>query len=372
MKIQTWPGPRQELYDVITKREGNDAKTPEHHFGAPKLKHRNPHSNNNSEPEQVEQSRMAARLVSRSALRNQSNTPFSLLFTKLHLTTPPIDPTHKLTSFSHSSCMSSTTTHHISPPLPPISFSSFRFFSSSSPTTKRTTLVNFALPSDDEDDTPPPFKPNDRSSTSSSRSLPPPYDPFNKKPAFEDPEDPKDLQEVFHKMRSDGLQTNAVKMFDALSNDGLTHEALELFAHIKDKGQMPDVVAHTAVIEAYAAAGKPKDALKVYMRMLACGVAPNAYTYSVLIKALAADERFVGDAKKYVVEMLGKGMRPNAGTYVAVFEALAGEEKAEEARVLLEEMRGKGFVADEKAVREVLKGRRGAVVGSVINILLGK
>ncbi|XP_004302488.1 PREDICTED: pentatricopeptide repeat-containing protein At4g38150-like [Fragaria vesca subsp. vesca] len=310
---------------------------------------------------------MAARLVSRSALRNQSNAPFSLLFTKLHLTTvPPINPTHKPIISSSSP----TTTRLLL--LPPPSFSSFRLFSSSSPATKGTTLVNFSLPSDDEDDTPHPSKPNDRSSTSSSRSLPPPYDPFNKKPAFEDPEDPKDLQEVFHKMRSDGLQSNAVKMFDALSKDGLTHEALELFAHIKDKGQMPDVVAHTAVIEAYATAGKPKDVLKVYMRMLACGVAPNAYTYSVLIKALAAEERFVGDAKKYVVEMLGKGIRPNAGTYVAVFEALAGEEKAEEARVLWEEMRGKGFVADEQAVREVLKGRRGAVVRSVINILFGK
>lgn len=57
---------------------------------------------------------------------------------------------------------------------------------------------------------------------------------------------------------------------------------------------------------------------------------------------------------------------------MAVFEALAAEEKAEEARELLEEMKGKGFVADEKAVREVLKGRRGAVVRSVINILFGK
>ncbi|XP_050379401.1 pentatricopeptide repeat-containing protein At4g38150-like [Argentina anserina] len=245
--------------------------------------------------------------------------------------------------------------------------SPFRLFTSE-PTTKRSTLVNFSLPSDDEDDNPPPphTKPNDKSSS----PLPPPYDPFNKNPPFSD--DPTDLQEVFHKMRSDGLQTNAVKMFDALSRDGLTHEALQLFAHIKDKGQMPDVVAHTAVIEAYAAAGKPRDALKVYMRMLACGVAPNAYTYSVLIKALATEEKFVGEAKKYVVEMLGKGMRPNAGTYVAVLEALAGEEKAEEASELLEEMRGKGFVADEKAVREVMKGRRGGVVRSVINILFGK
>lgn len=307
---------------------------------------------------------MAAKLVSRAFLHNQSN-PFSLFLSKRLIAIAAINDTHK--GISSSSSSSSTTTPHSSRVLPPISFSSFRLFSSSEPNTKRNTLVNFSLPSDDEDD----------AAAAAAKSidkpnLPPPYDPFNKKPAIEDPEDPTDLQEVFHKMRTDGLQNNAVKMFDALSMDGLTHEALELFAQIKDKGHMPDVVAHTAVIEAYAAAGKPKDALKVYLRMLACGVAPNAYTYTLLIKALAADPNFVGDAKKYVLEMMEKGMRPNAGTYVAVFEAFAGEDKAEEGSEFLEQMKGKGFVADEKAVREVLKSRRGPVVISVINILLGK
>ncbi|KAG0463215.1 hypothetical protein HPP92_021691 [Vanilla planifolia] len=88
-----------------------------------------------------------------------------------------------------------------------------------------------------------------------SKPLPPPYDPFSKKPVIEEPKDPSNLQEIFHKMRTDGLTNNAIKMFDALSKDGLTHEALELFAVIKDKGTMPDVVAHTAVIEAYVNAG---------------------------------------------------------------------------------------------------------------------
>lgn len=306
---------------------------------------------------------MAAKVVSRAFLHNQSN-PFSLFLTKRVIAIAAINDTHKIIS-SASSSSSSTTTPHSSRVLPPISFSSFRLFSSTEPNTKRNTLVNFSLPSDDEDD-------SAAAKSIDKPNLPAPYDPFNKKPAIEDPEDPKDLQEVFHKMRTDGLQNNAVKMFDSLSKDGLTHEALELFAQIKDKGHMPDVVAHTAVIEAYAAAGKPKDALKLYLRMLACGVAPNAYTYSVLIKALAADPKFVGDAKKYVLEMMGNGMRPNAGTYVAVFEALAEEEKAEEGREFLEQMKGKGFVADEKAVREVLKSRRGPVVRSVINILFGK
>ncbi|CAL5208746.1 unnamed protein product [Lathyrus oleraceus] len=209
--------------------------------------------------------------------------------------------------------------------------------------------------------------------TYQSRKLPPPYDPFSKKPAIEEPKDPKDLQEIFHKMRSgDGLMNHAVKMFDALSKQGLTHEALELFGQIKDKGQMPDVVAHTAIIEAYANAGQPKETHKAYMRMLASGVFPNAYTYAVLIRGLAVNDKFLKDAKKYVVEMFEKGMRPNAETYAAVFEGLVREEKVDEAVQLLEEMKGKGFVPDEKAVKEVLSNKRGPVFRTVINILFGK
>lgn len=173
-------------------------------------------------------------------------------------------------------------------------------------------------------------------------------------------------------MRTDGLIDNAVKMFDGLSKDGLTHEALELFRVIKDKGTMPDVVAHTAVIEAYADAGKGKEALTTYKKMLACGVAPNAYTYGVLIKGLLAEGGTVGEVRRYVVEMMEKGMRPNVGTCVAVFEGFVREGKAEDGRELLEVMRAKGLRVDERAVREAMKGKRGHVVRGVMDLLLGK
>ncbi|KAK8509930.1 hypothetical protein V6N12_001998 [Hibiscus sabdariffa] len=204
-------------------------------------------------------------------------------------------------------------------------------------------------------------------------NLPPPYDPFNKNPVIEEPQDPKNLQQVFHDMRGDGLINNAVKMFDSLSKDGLTHEALELFAQFKDNGQMPVVVAHTAVIEAYAGAGRSKEALKSFMRMLASGVAPNAYTYTVLIKGLAAaDAKHLADAKKYLMEMMGKGMKPNAGTYTAVFEAFARAEKVEEAKEFLGQMKEKGFVPDEKDVRAALSDRRGPVFRSIMSIFFDK
>lgn len=161
-------------------------------------------------------------------------------------------------------------------------------------------------------------------------------------------------------------------MFDALSKQGLTHEALELFGQIKDNGQMPDVVAHTAILEAYANAGQPKEALKAYIRMLASGVSPNAYTYAVLVRGLVVDAKFMRDAKKYLLEMMEKGIRPNAETYAAVFEGLVREEKMDEAVQLLEQMKAKGFVPDEKDVREVLSNKRGPIFRTVINILFGK
>lgn len=202
--------------------------------------------------------------------------------------------------------------------------------------------------------------------------LPPPYDPFSKKASVvEEAGDPSDLQTVFHKMRTEGLTNSAIKMFDALSKDGLTHEALELFSIIKDKGSMPDVVAHTAVIEAYAsAAGHSKDAIRTFDRMLASGVSPNAYTYTVLIKGLARDGK-LPEARKYLLEMMGNGMCPNAGTYVAVFEAYSREQRLQDARSLLEEMRAKGFNPDEKAVRDQL-GKRGQVFRSIMDLLFHK
>jgi pentatricopeptide repeat protein len=205
-----------------------------------------------------------------------------------------------------------------------------------------------------------------------SPNLPLPYDPFSKKPAVMEPSDPTNLQEVFHRMRTEGLTDYAIKMFDGLSKDGLTHEALELFAIIKDKGAMPDVVAHTAVLEAYANAGPAhwRDVVRTYDRMLASGVTPNAYTLAVLVKGLAASDRFM-EAGKYIVEMLDRGMRPNAATYLAVFEAYVRMEKVEEGRVLLETMKSKGFTPSEEAVRSGTV-KRGHVFRGIMNMLFDK
>ncbi|WCJ41273.1 Tetratricopeptide repeat (TPR)-like superfamily protein [Euphorbia peplus] len=233
------------------------------------------------------------------------------------------------------------------------------------------TKVNFS-PSHSDSDSDSNDHINNNNNVTHKPKLPPPYNPFTTNPPIKEPEDPKDLQLIFHKMRTEGLLNNAVKMFDALSQDGLTHEALQLFSQIKEKGHMPDVVGHTAVIEAYAnAGGRSKEAVEVFLRMVNSGVKPNAYTYSVLIKGLVGDGK-VGDAKKYVMEMMGKGMRPNVGTYVAVFEGFVERGMVEEAKEMVVEMKEKGFSPDEESVCEVLKSKRGENFATLMNVLFNK
>jgi pentatricopeptide repeat protein len=227
--------------------------------------------------------------------------------------------------------------------------------------------VSFDWSDDDENPSaPPPTTP------AKNPALPPPYDPFSKKPVVADPADPTNLQEIFHRMRTEGLTDYAIKMFDGLSKDGLTHEALALFSVIKDKGAMPDVVAHTAVLEAYANAGPGhwRDTVRTYNRMLSTGVAPNAYTLAVLVKGLGASDR-CAEAGKYLLDMLDRGMRPNVATCLAAFEAHVRMEKVEEGKLLLEEMKKKGFTLDEEAVRSSTV-KRGHVFRGVINLLFGK
>ncbi|XP_062005590.1 pentatricopeptide repeat-containing protein At5g39710-like [Rosa rugosa] len=157
--------------------------------------------------------------------------------------------------------------------------------------------------------------------------------------------------------------------------EGYFQEAKEFMAHVKN-GYVPMILTLTGMMEEYADAGRTKDALIVYRMMednKCAANRPNAYTYSVIIKALVKDKDpdFLGVAKECVMEMMGRGMQPNAGTYVAVSEGFVEKEKAEEGRELVEVMKAKGFVADKKAVREVLKGQRGVLVDKVIKMVFG-
>ncbi|XP_024175424.1 pentatricopeptide repeat-containing protein At4g31850, chloroplastic [Rosa chinensis] len=135
----------------------------------------------------------------------------------------------------------------------------------------------------------------------------------------------KDVQKVFRtwNTKPDCLYKKALKMYKALIEDGNAEQTMELYKRVVEMCMQPMVVVHTSVIEAYLKFGKTKGALEAYYGMLAAGVAPNSYTYTVLIKGLTANPNFSGDAKKCLLEMMDKGMRSNAATYTAVIESFA-------------------------------------------------
>ncbi|XP_062005442.1 pentatricopeptide repeat-containing protein At4g38150-like [Rosa rugosa] len=195
-----------------------------------------------------------------------------------------------------------------------------------------------------------------------SRFPPDSYLSFCKKQIIEnDPENPKDLEDVFDTMRkADPVTFTMARMINMLRKDRFMSQAEEIFVKMDLDRIIPEVVTHTGVIEIYAKAYEAKEALKVFVRMLSLGVTPNAYTYSVLIKGLAKDPNFLGDAKKYTLEMMDKGMQPNARTYIAVFKAFARlkDFNVEKGKEFLKEMKAKGFVPKKKAVMEVLKGKK--------------
>ncbi|XP_050379400.1 pentatricopeptide repeat-containing protein At5g02860-like [Argentina anserina] len=203
----------------------------------------------------------------------------------------------------------------------------------------------------------------------------PPNGYVGKKHVIEDdPENPKDLECVFDMMcKMEPLVHTLTRMVNMLKKDGFMSQAHEIRDEF-ESGDIPEVVTHTGVIEIYAKNDQAKEARKVFLRMLSLGVTPNAYTYSVIIKALAKDSDFFEDAKTYLLEMMDKGMQPNARTYTPVFKAFARleEDNVKKGKEFLMEMKAKGFRAKRKAVMEVLKGRKGPVVQTVITVLFNK
>ena len=214
-------------------------------------------------------------------------------------------------------------------------------------------------------------------------SLPPNLWGEHKPAIVAGPGDPEDLPEFFDKVMNsrEGFVKHFVKMFDNLLTDGYEDLAMEIGNDFTEEGNIPQVVVLTGIIDEYGEAGKTMEALYVYRRMLESehcthDAAPNAYTYSVIIKALAADPEpdFLEVAKECVMAMMGKGLQPNASTYTSVLEAYERHEKMEEGKMFLEEMKTNGFVADReamRAMRHVLKGKR-PLVRIIIDILFGK
>ncbi|KAK9903128.1 hypothetical protein M0R45_001267 [Rubus argutus] len=118
----------------------------------------------------------------------------------------------------------------------------------------------------------------------------------------------------------DRLEKFAFEMHDFLMKEGLEEEAKRLFKPLfvqKKRAKVPAVAVLTLMMNTYLSSGQTDKALKVHSHMLATGVSPSTYTYTLLVASLAiaatsdSDPNLIRYAKKYFLEMLDKGMKAN-------------------------------------------------------------
>ncbi|XP_024172241.1 pentatricopeptide repeat-containing protein At5g14770, mitochondrial [Rosa chinensis] len=143
------------------------------------------------------------------------------------------------------------------------------------------------------------------------------------------------------------LNDCVIKLFDAMGGIGISDKAKELSKSVSNLDILSPVAIFNMVIMIYSDARNAKGALKVYHHMIATGVTPVSFTYTILISTLAqdfSDVNFLGYAKKYFLEMLDKGMKPNPTPYINVMDAIAYRETEEKAKVFLEQIKAKGML----------------------------
>ncbi|CAN4095564.1 unnamed protein product [Withania somnifera] len=190
-------------------------------------------------------------------------------------------------------------------------------------------------------------------------------------PASEAPSaPPEDADEIFKKMKETGLIPNAVAMLDGLCKDGLVQEAMKLFGLMREKGTIPEVVIYTAVVEGFCKAQKFDDAVRIFRKMQGNGIIPNAFSYGILICGLCQGKRS-DDALEFCLEMLEAGHSPNVVTFVTLVDGFCKDKSLEDAQNMIKTVRQKGFILDDKAVREYLD-KKGPFLPVVWEAIQGK
>lgn len=169
----------------------------------------------------------------------------------------------------------------------------------------------------------------------------------------EPPQPPEEADEIFKKMKETGLIPNAVAMLDGLCKDGLVQDAMKLFGSMREKGTIPEVVIYTAVVDGFCKAQKLEDAKRIFRKMQSNGIIPNAFSYTVLIQGLYRSNK-LEDAVEFCAEMLEAGHSPNVATFVGLVDTICKEKDLEEAESVIGKLKQKGYLVNEKAVREFL------------------
>ncbi|KAM1483350.1 hypothetical protein ACFX1Q_035256 [Malus domestica] len=125
----------------------------------------------------------------------------------------------------------------------------------------------------------------------------------------EPPQAAEEADQIFKKMKETGLIPNAVAMLDGLGKDGLVQEAMKLFGSMREKGTIPEGLYRANNLE---------------------------------------------DAAEFCSEMLEAGHSPNVATFVGLIDAVCKEKDTEEAESVIGKLKQKGYLVNEKAVKEFL------------------
>ncbi|CAN6727980.1 unnamed protein product [Malus baccata var. baccata] len=117
----------------------------------------------------------------------------------------------------------------------------------------------------------------------------------------------------FRTMPDLGLQPNVAvftALIDGLCKNNCIEAAKELFNEMVDKGLIPDKAAYTTLMDGNLKHGNLEEALSIQKRMREIGMELDLYAYTSLIWGLSQFDQ-VKQAKILLDEMIGKGILPD-------------------------------------------------------------
>ncbi|CAH8263933.1 unnamed protein product [Arabidopsis lyrata] len=119
-----------------------------------------------------------------------------------------------------------------------------------------------------------------------------------------------------------------------------------LFRQMVDSGIEPDVFALNCLVKGYVLSLHVNDALRIFHQMsVVYNCQPNSFTYDYLIHGLCAQGRTI-NARELLNEMKGKGFVPNGKSYNSLVNAFALTGEIDDAVKCLWEMIENGRVVD--------------------------
>ncbi|VVB16728.1 unnamed protein product [Arabis nemorensis] len=119
-----------------------------------------------------------------------------------------------------------------------------------------------------------------------------------------------------------------------------------LFRQMVDNGIEPDVFALNCMVKGFVLSLHVNDALRIFHQMsVVYNCQPNSFTYDYLIHGLCAQGRTI-NARELLDEMKGKGFVPNGKSYNSLANALALSGEIDDAEKCVWEMIENGRVVD--------------------------